>query len=84
MKLKKLFKTTTPKNFAVVGGASANLALRKEIDKLAQKYNFEVFYPKMEYCSDNAAMIGRIAIDMYKNNDFVELAKLKVYSRVGW
>ena len=41
-----------------------------------QKYNFEVFYPKMEYCSDNAAMIGRIAIDMYKNNDFVELAKL--------
>jgi N6-L-threonylcarbamoyladenine synthase len=82
MKLKKLFKTKTPKNFAIVGGASANLALRNEIEKLAKKYNFNVIYPELKYCSDNAAMIGRIAVEMYENQDFINYDKLKVEPRV--
>jgi N6-L-threonylcarbamoyladenine synthase len=82
MKLKKLFKITIPKNFAIVGGASANQALQKEIIKLANKYNFKLFYPELKYCSDNAAMIGRIAVEMYKNKDFIPLSQLKVYPRV--
>ena len=82
MKLKKLFKTTIPKNFAIVGGASANLALRGELEKLAKKYNFKLIYPKLEYCSDNAAMIGRVAVEMYKNKDFTNLKDLKVYSKI--
>ena len=82
MKLKKLFKTTIPKNFAIVGGASANLALRGELEKLSKKYNFKLIYPKLEYCSDNAAMIGRVAVEMYKNKDFTNLKDLKVYSKI--
>jgi N6-L-threonylcarbamoyladenine synthase len=82
MKLKKLFKTKKPKNFAIVGGASANLALREEIENMGKKYNFNVFYPELKYCSDNAAMIGRIAVEMYKNEEFTNYNDLKVKPRV--
>ena len=82
MKLNKLFKKITPKNFVIVGGASANLALREEIEKLGKKYNFNVIYPELKYCSDNAAMIGRIAIHMYKNSDFTDYKNLKVKPRI--
>jgi len=82
MKLNKLFKKTTPKNFAIVGGASANIALRNEIKNLAKKYNFDVIYPELKYCSDNAAMIGRVAVEMYKNEDFINYNELEVKPRV--
>jgi len=81
MKLKKLFKTQIPKNFAIVGGASANLKLREELAIMAQKYKFNLIYPELKYCSDNAAMIGRIAVDMYKNKEFSSL-DMKVKARV--
>jgi len=82
MKLKKLFKTNTPHNFAIVGGASANLKLRDELKKMAKKYNFNLVYPELKYCSDNAVMIGRIAVEMYKNSDFINYNDLKVKARV--
>jgi N6-L-threonylcarbamoyladenine synthase len=81
MKLKKLFKTNTPKNFAIVGGASANIALRNELEKMAKKYGFNLIYPELKYCSDNAAMIGRIAVEMYKNKDFSDL-NLAIKARI--
>jgi len=84
MKLKKLFKTQTPKNFAIVGGASANLALREEIENMGKKYNFNVLYPELTYCSDNAAMIGRIAVEMYENREFTNYNDLRVKPRVNF
>ena len=83
MKLKKLFKTKIPTNFAIVGGASANLKLREELQKMADKYKFNLIYPELKYCSDNAAMIGRIAVEMYQNNNFSDLS-LEVKARVGF
>jgi len=83
MKLRKLFKTNTPTNFAIVGGASANLKLREELQKMADKYKFNLIYPELKYCSDNAAMIGRIATQMYKNKDFSDL-NLEVKARIGF
>jgi len=82
MKLKKLFKTNTPKNFAIVGGASANLKLRDELSKMAKKYNFNLVYPELKYCSDNGVMIGRIAIEMYKNKEFINYNELQVKARI--
>jgi len=81
MKLKKLFKQKKVVNFAVVGGASANLVLRRELEILSKQFNFNVFYPELIYCSDNAAMIGRVAIEMYKKRDFSSL-ELEVKSRI--
>jgi N6-L-threonylcarbamoyladenine synthase len=37
---------------------------------LGEKENWEVFIPKFEYCTDNAAMIGVMAHYKYLNGDF--------------
>lgn len=64
-KLKKYFKTNPPARFAIVGGASANLYLREKVVELLGPYRAELHLSKIEYCSDNAAMIGRSAIEAY-------------------
>ena len=81
-KLKKLFKQKTIKNFAIVGGASANLYLRNELEKLCLKYDINFHLSQLRYCSDNAAMIGRVAIEQYKQDDFVNLKDLDTKSRL--
>ncbi len=64
-KLKKYFKSTPPKRFAVVGGASANLYLRGELEKILAPHNAPLLLAELKYCSDNAAMIGRVAIEHF-------------------
>jgi N6-L-threonylcarbamoyladenine synthase len=81
MKLKKYFKSHPPKNFAIVGGASANLYLREQIEQLLKPYNAKLLLSELRYCSDNAAMIGRVAIDMYKEKIFSSLEELDVVPR---
>lgn len=81
-KLKKLFKQKSIKNFAIVGGASANLYLRAELEKLCTTYNATLYLSKLKYCSDNAAMIGRVAIEQYKNKDFIAIEDLDIKTRL--
>jgi len=81
MKLKKYFKTNPPSNFAIVGGASANKALREKIETLCGTYDAKLFLAPLEFCSDNSAMIGRVAIEQYLHNDFIEIDKIDVQSR---
>jgi N6-L-threonylcarbamoyladenine synthase len=78
MKLKKYFKTKKPSRFAIVGGASANLYLRSEIEKLLQVHNAELLLSELQYCSDNAAMIGRVAIEMYEEQMFTSVDTLDI------
>ena len=42
----------------VTGGVAANNALRNSISKTANTHGFKTFFPKMEFCTDNAAMIA--------------------------
>jgi len=76
-KLRKYFKTRPPKCFAIVGGASANLYLRHRIETLLQPYGAELLLAELKYCSDNAAMIGRLAVDMYARGLFTRIADLQ-------
>ena len=80
-KLKKYFKANPPKKFAIVGGASANLYLREQIEKLLAPYGASLSLSELKYCSDNAAMIGRVAVDMYEKGMFTLHNELEVSSR---
>lgn len=81
MKLKKYFKTVRPKTFAIVGGASANLYLRGQIEELLKPHKAELLLSELKYCSDNAAMIGRVAVEMYKQNLFSSIEELDISPR---
>jgi len=69
-KLKKIFKTRTIKDFSIVGGASANLYLRAKIENLCAEFGATLHLAPLEYCSDNAVMIGRYALDAYHDKQF--------------
>ncbi len=81
-KLKKLFKQKSVKNFAIVGGASANIYLREEIENLCKKYGTNLYLSDLKYCSDNAAMIGRVAIEQYKIKDFIDIKDIDIQTRL--
>lgn len=82
MKLKKYFKKNPPKKFAIVGGASANIELRVAVEELCKKYNAPLYLAQLKFCSDNAAMIGRVAIEQYKKNQFSSIHEIDIQSRV--
>ena len=42
----------------VAGGVGANVRLRALLDSAAARDKFSVFYPAMEFCTDNGAMIA--------------------------
>jgi N6-L-threonylcarbamoyladenine synthase len=80
-KLKKYFKANPPKDFAIVGGASANIYLRQKIEELIKPYESKLFLSDLKYCSDNAAMIGRVGVEMYKKAEFTKYDELFAKSR---
>ena len=81
-KLKKLFKQNVPKNFAIVGGASANIYLRTQLEDMCAKHKTNLYLSELKYCSDNAAMIGRVAVEQYKQNDFISIDEIDVQTRI--
>jgi len=82
-KLKKYFKTNPPKHFSIVGGASANLYLREKIEILLKPYAAKLSLAELKYCSDNAAMIGRVAIEMFEKDMFTSLDEVKTEPRTS-
>lgn len=56
------------KKLAVAGGVSANRYLREQLKTHAQANEIECFMPEMQYCTDNAGMIGSAGYYAYKEN----------------
>lgn len=42
----------------IAGGVGANRQLREQVEALSVQEGFAVFYPKLEFCTDNGAMIA--------------------------
>jgi N6-L-threonylcarbamoyladenine synthase len=72
--LNKFFKAAIDygiKDLALAGGVSANTGLRQGLKDLCQKNGWRCFIPKMEYCTDNAAMIAIAGYYKYLKGEFV-------------
>jgi N6-L-threonylcarbamoyladenine synthase len=46
------------KRLVIAGGVGANRQLRASLDAAAAKRKFKVYYPELEFCTDNGAMIA--------------------------
>jgi N6-L-threonylcarbamoyladenine synthase len=70
-KLQKAANEYGIKQVALAGGVSANTGLRLGLTALCDKNGWESFIPKMEYCTDNAAMIAIAGYYKYLKGEFV-------------
>lgn len=73
--IKKFEKAAKEKNvthIGIAGGVSANSGLRKALEELGRKNNWNTYLPKFEYCTDNAAMIGIAAHYKYLRQQFAD------------
>ncbi|TFW10057.1 tRNA (adenosine(37)-N6)-threonylcarbamoyltransferase complex transferase subunit TsaD [Oxalobacteraceae bacterium OM1] len=51
-------KQTGMKRLVIAGGVGANRQLREALNAAAAKRRFKVYYPELEFCTDNGAMIA--------------------------
>ena len=81
-KIEKASIKTGIKNIAIAGGVSANSYLRQKLFEIGNKNNYNIYIPKFEYCTDNAAMIaiaGKYKFLSNKNvSDFSESASARL------
>ena len=71
-KLEEAIKQTGIKELAIAGGVSANSYLRSELKNLAKNKGYQLYIPKFEYCTDNAAMIAIAGYFKYLDKDFAD------------
>jgi N6-L-threonylcarbamoyladenine synthase len=60
-KCRAALAATGHRRLVVAGGVGANRRLRERLDAAAAAEPFEVFYPELELCTDNGAMIAYAA-----------------------
>lgn len=53
------------KKVVIAGGVSANKYLREKLTQQADQNNIKCYVPELQYCTDNAAMIGSAAYYAY-------------------
>lgn len=73
--MKKLLKAAQDygiNQLAIAGGVSANSGLRNALLNLEKEKGFQVFIPKFDYCTDNAAMIAITAKYMFEKGIFAD------------
>lgn len=60
IKCRRALQHTGIKNLVVAGGVGANRRLRRVLQEMASREGGQVFYPRIEFCTDNAAMIAYV------------------------
>ncbi len=58
IKCRRALKQTGWKRLVVSGGVSANTTIRNRLQTIAQEAGGQAFFPRLEFCTDNGAMIA--------------------------
>ena len=82
-KLIKASAQTGIKNLCLAGGVAANKGLRKAFEETGSSLGWKTFIPKMEYCTDNAAMIALTGYHKFLDQSFSPLS-VTVSARADW
>jgi N6-L-threonylcarbamoyladenine synthase len=58
IKCRRAMQQTRAQQLVIAGGVGANLSLRETLQQAGKKYGWKVSYPRLEFCTDNGAMIA--------------------------
>ncbi|MCU0329227.1 MAG: tRNA (adenosine(37)-N6)-threonylcarbamoyltransferase complex transferase subunit TsaD [Chitinophagales bacterium] len=71
-KLNQAIATHKPSQISIAGGVAANSGFRKACESLEATKKIKLFLPKLQYCTDNAAMIGFSAYHQIRDNEIFD------------
>ncbi|MCD6064544.1 MAG: tsaD [Flavipsychrobacter sp.] len=83
LKLKKAAADLNIKHIGIAGGVSANTGLRKALEEAGIENGWQVYIPRFEYCTDNAAMIGITGYYKFLKGEFADLS-VSPTARATW
>jgi N6-L-threonylcarbamoyladenine synthase len=58
IKCRRALKETGHRALVIAGGVSANRRLRERLESMAHDRRCKLYYPRLEFCTDNGAMIA--------------------------
>jgi N6-L-threonylcarbamoyladenine synthase len=58
IKCRRAMQQTRCGQLVIAGGVGANQELRETLSRAGRKYGWGVSYPRIEFCTDNGAMIA--------------------------
>ena len=75
IKCRRALQQTNSTRLVIAGGVSANTRLRQRLEEMVKKENAKVYYPRLEFCTDNGAMIAfagcqRLVAGQHENLEF--------------
>ncbi|WP_031434517.1 tRNA (adenosine(37)-N6)-threonylcarbamoyltransferase complex transferase subunit TsaD [Methylomarinum vadi] len=58
IKCKRAIRQTGLKTLVIAGGVSANQAIRAHLQEMARQQKVQLYFPRLDFCTDNGAMIA--------------------------
>ncbi len=58
IKCRRALQQAGTRSLVIAGGVSANTHLRQKLEEMVKKEKARVYYPRLEFCTDNGAMIA--------------------------
>jgi len=80
-KCKRALITTGMRRLIIAGGVGANRALRVALNVMAEKNDYELFFPRTEFCTDNGAMIAYAGYQRFLLNQYDQDLQIQVRPR---
>lgn len=80
-KCARAIKQTAIHDLVIAGGVGANKTLRERLDDFATAHNINVFYPQLEFCTDNGAMIAYAGYEHFKRGHNDSNSEISVRAR---
>jgi len=72
-RIKKTVSATGIMSVAIAGGVAANQRFRKKVRDYSSVSRVKTYFPKMEFCTDNAAMIAIAGFERLRNGETSQL-----------
>ncbi len=81
IKCRRALQQTGLKTLVIAGGVSANTQIRTELLKMTKKEKATLFFPRLEFCTDNGAMIAYAGCQRLMAG---QKENLEIYAKPRW
>jgi N6-L-threonylcarbamoyladenine synthase len=77
IKCRRALEQSQATQLVIAGGVGANLLLRERLAETCEKQGASLFYPRIEFCTDNGAMIAYAGCQRLLSGEYLKDIKVK-------